>query len=108
MEKLSISKDRLKQLVIEENKKLLKEGIDHTSIKEIVSGASQLLGAIEKFMGKASPMMQSSLEDHINPLKKKLENMISNPGSYVLKPRVKKKVSLKPAKGGQDETLTSK
>lgn len=95
----SITRERLKEIIVEEIDMVLSEAtIDHASIKEIVAGASKLLGAVEKFRTSATPTMMSSVAPHIDKLEKVLEDMVSSPGSYVIVPKkVRQRVTLKPA-----------
>lgn len=99
MKEVSITRDRLKQIVVEEYQKLLSEAtIDHASIKDIVAAASKLLTAVEHFRAKASPTMMSSVGVSLDKVEKVLEDMVATPGSYVVVPKkVRQRVSLKPA-----------
>jgi hypothetical protein len=97
----SITRERLKEIVEEELDNLIGEAtIDHKGISTIVTGASTLLGAIDKFEAKASPTMTSSLGVPLKKLKQTLHDMVTNPSSYVMVPKkVRKVVTLAPASG---------
>lgn len=99
MSEHAITRNRLKQIVVEEYDKLVSEAtIDHASIKDIVAAASKLLTAVEKFRSMASPTMMSSVGTSLDKVEKTLEDMVATPGSYVVVPKkVRQRVSLKPA-----------
>lgn len=93
-----ITLPRLQKIISEEIQTYISEAIDHESIREIVNGASKLLAAVEAFKSTASPGMTNAVTPHLAEIEKVLENMVSNPGSYVQKKQnTVKKVSLKPA-----------
>lgn len=78
-----------------EHLKTLREAVDHKSINSVVTVASKLLAAVEGFKEKAPPAAINAVTPHLGELEKMLENMVSNPGSYVPAPKKEpKKVSL--------------
>lgn len=94
-----ISRERLQQIIKEELAKTLDEAVDHAGIRDVVTGASKLLAAVEAFKATAPHAAQNAVVPHITELERVLEDMVSSPGSYVEKPKVQPKmVSLKPAK----------
>lgn len=85
--------------IINEEMSVLSEKVDHSSIKTIVTNASELLEAIESFKEKAGPTAVSAITPGINQLEQILEDMLSTPGSYVQKSkRLPQKISFKPTK----------
>ena len=93
-----INIDSLRKIIKEEISQL-NEQIDHAGIRDVVTGASKLLAAIETFKGAAPHSAINSVTPQIDQLEKILEDMISTPGSYVSKPKQEpKKVTLKPVK----------
>lgn len=93
---MKLSTLKIRSIISNEIKTLMAEAIDHESIKLVVTGASKLLAAIESFNNDASIEMTNSVTSHISSLEKTLEDMVSNPGSYVTKERVRNVVTLKP------------
>ena len=92
-----ISLERLREIIKEEV--AINEQVDHGGIRDIVISASKLLAAVEGFKEKASPSAINAVTPHLGALEKVLEDMVSSPGSYVVKPKAEpKKVSLKPVK----------
>ena len=92
---------RLRYLIKEELSSV-KEAVDHKSISDIVAVASKLLAAVEGFKEKAPPAAVNAVTPHLGELEKVLENMLSNPGSYVARPKKEpKKVSLAAKKSGE-------
>lgn len=80
--------------------KALTEQVDHASMSAVVSSASKLLAAVESFKEKASAHAINAVTPGLAELEKTLEAMVSNPGTYVVKPKVEpKKVSLRAVKG---------
>lgn len=78
----------------------LNEQVDHAGMSAVVSSASKLLAAVEGFKEKASAHAINALTPGLSDLEKTLENMVSNPGSYVVKPKPKpQRVSLRAVKG---------
>jgi hypothetical protein len=78
----------------------MNEQVDHAAIKDIVTGASKLLAAVEAFKKSAGPAATNAVTPHLGALEKTLEDMVGTPGSYVSKPKVEpKKVSLRAVKG---------
>lgn len=97
MPKINI--DRVREIVAEEVTAMLQEQVDHAGIRDVVNGASKLLAAVESFKGSATGAMVSALTPHLDEIYKILENMVSNPGSYVEKKKVEpQKVSLRAVK----------
>lgn len=91
----SITRDRLQQLIKEEYNKLNEE-IDSTGIRTVVNSASKLLDAIAAFEKDLPPKSVEATVIHTSELKKSLEDMVSNPASYLVKPV--KMVSLRAVK----------
>jgi hypothetical protein len=78
----------------------MREAIDHVSISKVTSSASKLLKAIEDFKDGATPATVNALTPHLAMIERALEDMLSNPGSYVpVQKREPKVVSLRPQKG---------
>lgn len=100
----TITLDKVRQIIKEEQKKLaaersVNEAVDHNSIRDIVTVASKLLAAVEGFKEKAPPAAVHAVTPHLGEVEKALENMVSNPGSYVAVPKKEPKmVSLKATK----------
>jgi len=95
MIKQHISLPRLREIIKDE----LNEAVDHKSINSIVGVASKLLAALEGFKDKAPPSAINAVTPHLTELAKMLENMVSNPGSYVPQPKKEPQhVSLKATK----------
>lgn len=85
--------------IVKEELESLQEQVDHNAIKDVVTGASKLLAAVESFKGTAPPAAVNALTPNLDHVQKVLEDMLSTPGSYVPKPKVEpKKVSLRPVK----------
>lgn len=83
--------------IIKEEIGALTEKVDHSSIKTIVTNASELLEAIESFKEKAGVTAVNAVSPGINQLEQILEDMLSSPGSYVQKAkRLPQKISFKP------------
>lgn len=79
---MKITKQVIQRLINEELKLL--ESVDHQGVKQVVSLASSLLKAIETFKSKSpTPAMTNAVTPYLDTLAKTLEQMISNPGSYV-------------------------
>ena len=98
MTRAQISVDRVREIIKEEIV-TVREQVDHNAIKDIVTGASKLLAAIEDFRETAPPSAINATTPFLSQLDRVLEDMVSTPGSYVMKPKVEpKKVSLKPVK----------
>lgn len=97
-----ISIDDLRRIVSEELS-LAVEQVDHETIKDITSSASKLLAAIESFKEDAPATQSAAVQEHLAPLEKILELMMTTPSAYVpaLKPKVKKRkvVKLRPMAG---------
>lgn len=85
--------------IIKEELSTLSEQVDHNGIKDVVTGASKLLAAIEDFKKTAPVSAINATTPHLTNLEKVLEDMVSTPGSYVSKPKIEPKiVSLKATK----------
>lgn len=100
--------DKVREIVAEEIQRLIteKSSLDHTGIRNVVTLASKLLEALDKFDEEATPAMKNAMTPHLDQLQKTLSDMISTPGSYVPaapKPKVQKKVSLRNVAGGGSE-----
>lgn len=94
-----ISLPRLREIVAEEVTAKMQEQVDHAGIRDVVNGASKLLAAVEAFKGSATGAMISALTPHLGEIDKVLENMVSNPASYVEKKKAEpQKVSLRAVK----------
>ena len=86
--------------MVNEELLLLRESIDHAAIRDVVTGASKLLAAVEAFKSSASPSATNAVTPHLDELAKVLEDMVSTPGSYVPKQKVQpKKVTLRAVQG---------
>lgn len=93
-----ITPKRLREIIKEEIH-VVAEAVDHKGISAITGAASKLLAAVEGFREKAPPSVINAVTPHLGELEKQLEAMLSNPGSYIPKPKVEpKRVSLKPIK----------
>ncbi len=93
-----ISRAQIQKIIAEEISRL-SEDVDHTQIKDVVTVASKLMSAIESFKSSAPQAVLNALTPNIDTISKSLEDMVSNPSSYVTrqKPAVKK-ISLKQVK----------
>ena len=77
----------------------MNEKVDHSSIKSVVTNASELLDAIESFKEKAGVTAVNAVTPHIGQLETTLEDMLSSPASYVQKVKLgPQKISFKPTK----------
>ena len=94
-----ITDAKLRQMIQEEIR-VMSEQVDHASMSAVAAAASKLLAACESFREKASAHAINAVTPGLSELEKVLENMVSNPGTYVVKPKVEpKKVSLRAVKG---------
>lgn len=94
-----ISLTRVREIVAEEVTAKIQEQVDHAGIRDVVNGASKLLAAVEAFKESASGAMISALTPQLAEIDHVLENMVSNPASYVEKKKIEpKKVSLRAVK----------
>lgn len=85
--------------IVKEELMVMREAVDHTAIRDVVTGASKLLAAVEAFKKTAPPSAVNAVTPHVDEMQRVLEDMVSTPGSYVPKPKVEpKRVSLKPVK----------
>jgi hypothetical protein len=90
--KVKISQARLRQIVNEEIKALQTEAIDHEGVKTVTTAASKFLKACEAFKNDSNIAMANATTPEIDNIIVTLEQMISNPLSYVDKPSVEPKV----------------
>jgi glutamyl-tRNA reductase len=90
-----IKLSKIKSIINEELKNLFEE-VDHESIKEVVTAASKLLSSVESFKKTAPQSCLDATSPALEQVQKSLEDMLSNPSSYIpeKKPQFKK-VSLK-------------
>jgi len=72
------------------------ENVDHVQISAVVSAATKLAAAIDKFVASAEDTAKSAVGGPLEQLKKSLDDMVTNPVSYVRKE--KKHVKLAPVK----------
>jgi len=72
----------------------LRESVDHEQISAVVSSASKLASAIKKFQADAPETAVGSLSTQLAGALQTLDDMVTNPASYVA--RVKKTVRLAP------------
>ena len=88
-----ISNQRLREIIIEEAKKILSEdAVDHVAVKDVVNKSADLITALAEFKEDASAAMMNALTPHLNNVEKALQNMLSTPGSYVSAPKKEPKV----------------
>lgn len=95
--KLVVSKEVLQRIIAEELRSL-HEQVDHEGAKRVVNAASKLLKAIEAFKDDPTPTMVDATTPHLDVLYSTLEDMVSNPGSYVVQvksPTPKKRIKLR-------------
>jgi len=78
--------------IVKEELTSLKEQVDHTSIRDVVTKASELLAAVEEFKAEAAAPVINATTPHLDELERVLEDMVSTPGSYVSKPKVEPKI----------------
>lgn len=72
--------------IIKEELEMMNEEVDHVSIRNVVNAASHLLKAIDSFeKSKATSQMISGTSNYLQKLRVSLEDMISNPTSYLEK-----------------------
>lgn len=85
--------------IIKQELRSFNESVDHNGIKEVVTGASKLLAAIESFKDSAPDAAINAVTPHLTALEGVLEDMVNTPGSYVTKAKIEPKVvSLKAVK----------
>lgn len=103
MSEAKITSARLREIIKEElAKQQIDEQVDHASMSAVTTAASKLLKAIEGFKEKASAHAINAVTPGLGELEKTLENMVSNPGTYVVKPKPEpKKVSLRAVKDAE-------
>lgn len=90
--KQKITELELRKLIAEELS-AMNEAVDHVSISKIVKSASSLLKAVEQFEAASpSAAVMAGLGGSIEKMKKTLEDMLSNPSSYVDKPKPQQKI----------------
>lgn len=85
-----VKQEFVKQALHEQN------DINHKEIGEIVSCATKLAEAISKFEKTAPAAAHSAVTQELSTLKKALDNMVTNPTSYVTKAATKKVIKLAP------------
>lgn len=85
-----VKQEFVKQALLEQS------DINHKEIGEIVASATKLAEAISRFEKTAPAAAQSSVTQQLSSLKKALDNMVTNPTSYVSKVATKKIVKLAP------------
>jgi DNA anti-recombination protein RmuC len=90
-----IKLSKIKDIINEELAKVLLEEVDHNSIKEVVTAASKLLSSVEGFKKTAPQACLDAVGQSLDQMQKSLEDMLSNPSSYIPKKPTMKKVSLK-------------
>jgi hypothetical protein len=94
----SININQVRKIIAEEVKSL-HERVDHEGIRDVVTGASKLLAAVEAFKSSAPGTAINAVTPCIDELEKVLEDMVSSPGSYVAKQKAApQKVTLKAVK----------
>lgn len=94
---LRIDQATLRQIVVEElsslRKSRLAEDVDHEGATKVVTSASKLLKALLAFHEKEPTVaMAHSVTPHTDALRQVLEDMISNPSSYVDKAKVEPRI----------------
>lgn len=89
---MKLTEKKIREII--QSELILKEQIDHQSIKDVVSVASKLLSALETFMKSAPENLVKTTHKNITSLSSVLEDMVKAPGKY-LAPK-KKEVQLKP------------
>lgn len=73
--------------IVKEELGLVREEVDHASVRSVVNAASSLLKALDDFQtDEPTAAMMSGVGPVISSLRKSLEDMIQNPVSYVDKP----------------------
>lgn len=95
---VEFTSEQVRNIVCEELKKLMLEDVDHEMIASVVSDASHLLKAISSFKEDAPAAAINAISPMINDVVARLEDMVSNPGTYVERPSTKKVVSLRAQK----------
>jgi len=96
--KVKVNLKDLQRIVKEEVQKL-QEQVDHESIKDVVTHASKLLGAIDAFRQVASNHVVNAITPNLDNIEKTLEDMVNSPASYVVPAKPEpKKVSLRAVK----------
>jgi hypothetical protein len=80
----NITKQKL-QAIIREELSTFNENVDHAGIRDIVNHSSKLLAAVESFREAAAPAVVNAVTPGLDQLAATLEDMVSNPGSYVMK-----------------------
>lgn len=86
MDTVLLDKKTLRKLVKEELKSM-NEGVDHEGVKTVVTAAAKLLKATEAFKKQANVTMTNAVNPYFDRVVEYLEDMISNPSSYVDRPR---------------------
>jgi len=101
-----LTKDLLKKLIAEEVSRL-SEGVEEDAVAELTKSSKDLINAMEKFqvfMG-SSPLVKQAVAANFDNLLMTVREFFNNPKKFVkveqpavVKPKMKKKVVLKPAK----------
>ena len=71
------------KIIKDEIKHFIHEQINHEEIRDIVDISSRMLSLLNKFDDIATKPMQDSIGQEMDVIKKKLEEFISNPQSYL-------------------------
>lgn len=76
-----------KKMTMSELRKLVRreitEAVDYEGAKTVVTVAGKMLGALESFESDAPRAAKNAMQNRCGELKDVLEDMVSNPGSYV-------------------------
>lgn len=87
------------QRIVREELSSINEQVDHASIKDIVTAASKLIDAVQQFRSTVPGPALNAVTPNLDQVAASLEDMLSNPGSYVpIKKAEPKKVSLRSVK----------
>lgn len=83
----SIDMNKLRNIIREElaETQPIKKGMNHEEAAAVAAAASKLLGALEAFEDKAPPSAKDALMNRAPDVKQALEDMVGNPGTYVLR-----------------------
>lgn len=99
--KVTISKQRLKEIIAEEVSRfrIQNEAVDHEGVKVVVNSASKLLKAATDFKENANATMTNAVTPGLDSMINTLEEMISNPSSYTDKKHIEpKRIKLRQVK----------
>lgn len=92
--KVRISESDIRRIIIQEMQQL-HEDVDHEGIANVASVASKMLKAANEFRQNANPSMSETVSPYFERVIELLEEMVSNPGAYIVKPKLEpKKVTL--------------